>query len=72
MPLQYPVFRFCGTEKQLQRCLDILQHQMNRHEDDIRAYPVPQRGLQLVIGPSALSDGELWRALTPDWQPQDR
>ncbi|MCZ2408062.1 MAG: CRISPR-associated endonuclease Cas2 [Burkholderiales bacterium] len=71
VPLQYSVFLFRGTEEQLQRCLALLERQMNRHEDDIRAYPLPQRGLRLVLGPSALPDGVLWSALPKDWQPRE-
>ena len=71
IPLQYSVFLFRGSENQLQRCLEMLEHQMNRHEDDIRAYPLPQRDLRLVLGPSALPDGVLWSALPSDWQPQE-
>lgn len=71
VPLQYSVFLFRGTEEQLQHCLAMLEQQMDRHEDDIRAYPLPQRGLRLVMGPSALPDGVLWSALPQDWQPQE-
>ncbi|GAB1384638.1 hypothetical protein MASR1M50_29590 [Burkholderiales bacterium] len=60
MPLQYSVFLFCGSDEKLQRCLDELHQLMDPRHDDIRAYPLPQRGLRLVLGPSALPEGIYW------------
>jgi len=68
-PVQYSVFLFTGSEEQLQRCLAQLQHLMDPHQDDIRAYPLPQRGLRLVLGPSVLPEGILLSSLPPNWQP---
>lgn len=67
-PVQYSVFLFTGSEEQLQRCLTQLQHLMDPHQDDIRAYPLPQRGLRLVLGPSVLPEGVLLSSLPADWQ----
>ena len=66
--VQYSVFLFSGTEEQLQRCLNQLQTLMDVRYDDIRAYPLPQRGLRLVLGPSVLPEGILLGSLPTDWQ----
>jgi CRISPR-associated protein Cas2 len=71
LPLQYSVFLFNGTETQLQHCLDQLQAIMDPHTDDIRAYPLPQRGLRLVLGPTPLPHGILLSSLPPDWHPPE-
>ncbi|MDD2845484.1 MAG: CRISPR-associated endonuclease Cas2 [Rhodoferax sp.] len=67
-PVQYSVFLFRGSDEQLQRCLDRLQHLMDPRADDIRAYPLPQRGLRLTLGPSTLPEGIFWSGLPADWQ----
>ena len=67
-PVQAAVFLFCGSDQQLQRCLDELQRLMDPHADDIRAYPLPQRGLRLVLGPSTLPEGVFWSGLPDAWQ----
>lgn len=71
VPVQYSVFLFSSTEKQLQYCLDQLEALINPHKDDIRAYPLPHRGLRLVSGPSALPDGIMLSSLPAHWQPPD-
>lgn len=57
LAIQYSVYLFSGTEAQLQRCLAQLQTLMDERHDDIRAYPLPRRGLRLAVGASALPDG---------------
>ena len=66
--VQYSVFLFSGTEEQLQRGLAQLQHLMDPHQDDIRAYPLPQRGLRWVLGRSLLPEGIFLGSLPDDWQ----
>lgn len=66
--VQYSVFLFSGTEGQLQSCLAQLQHLMDPHQDDIRAYPLPQRGLRLVLGRKVLPEGIFLGSLPADWQ----
>ena len=68
MALQYSVFLFSGTEAQLQHCLAQLERLMDKQQDDIRAYPLPQRGLRLVLGASVLPDGIILGSLPADWQ----
>ncbi len=68
LAVQYSVFLFSGTDVQLQRCLEQLQALMDERYDDIRAYPLPQRGLHLVLEASALPDGIVLGSLPADWQ----
>lgn len=68
LPVQYSVFLFSGTDVQLQRCLDELQALMDERYDDIRAYPLPQRGLRLVLGASLLPEGIVLGGLPAHWQ----
>lgn len=60
LPVQYSVFWFTGTTEQLALCLASLEALMDPATDDIRAYPLPQRGLRLALGPGALPGGILW------------
>ena len=66
--LQYSVFFFEGTPRQLERCLNKLKEIMDEREDDIRAYPLPKRGLRLRVGPGVLPDGIHWSGLPEAWQ----
>ena len=68
LAVQYSEFFFSGTEVQLQRCLAQLQARMDERCDDSRAYPLPQRGLRLELGASALPDGIVLGSLPADWQ----
>ena len=67
-PLQYSVFLFSGTDAALQTCLQKLQTLMDPRHDDIRAYPLPQRGLRWAIGQPALPKGIYWGGLPAPWQ----
>ncbi len=69
LPLQYSVFFFSGTESQLHHCLASLEALMNEHSDDIRAYPLPRRGLRLALGPSKLPAGVVLGQLPADLLP---
>ncbi len=67
-PLQYSVFLFTGTQLELQRCLARLQELMDPRHDDIRAYPLPQRGLRVCMGRATLPEGIHWGDLPEPWQ----
>ena len=56
-PLQYSVFLFTGSDVELQHCLATLQELMDPRHDDIRAYPLPQRGLRWSLGKATLPEG---------------
>jgi CRISPR-associated protein Cas2 len=66
--LQYSVFLFSGTLIQLQRCLNELESLMDKRRDDIRAYPLPQRGLRFRLGKSLLPGGIQWSGLPQPWR----
>ena len=65
--LQYSVFLFEGTELQLQRCLAQLDGLIDKQQDDIRAYPLPERGLRWCLGEPVLPEGIFLGGLTPPW-----
>lgn len=67
VPVQYSLFLFCGNEVHLQHCLEHLQQLMNPQEDDIRAYPLPRRGLRMVLGAPVLPEGIQLGWLHSDW-----
>ena len=67
-PLQYSVFLFSGSATQLDHCLQQLQRLMDPRHDDIRAYPLPQRGLRFTLGPSKLPAGVTLGGVASHWQ----
>ena len=67
-PLQYSVFLFEGTPTHLEQCLGMLERIIHPKEDDLRAYPLPQRGHKKHFGPSVLPEGILWCALPAPWR----
>ena len=67
-PLQYSVFLFAGTAPQLERCLARLSQIMDPREDDIRAYPLPERGYRMCFGKATLPDDIHWSGLPQPWQ----
>ena len=67
MPFQYSVFLFVGDDRQLQRCLDELHAIMDPDRDDIRAYPLPKRGLRINMGQPTLPEG-IYYGVTPSLQ----
>ena len=66
--LQYSVFLFSGTQAALQNCLQQLQTLMDPRHDDIRAYPLPERGLRWCVGQSTLPEGIYLGSLPAPWQ----
>ncbi len=58
--VQYSVFLFTGSAEQLRHCLGMLEEIMDTREDDIRAYPLPRRGLRMQFGKDQLPDGIHW------------
>ena len=67
LAVQYSVFLFSGTEVQLQRCLAQLQALMDERYDDIRAYPLPERGYRMCFGKATLPEGIYWSGLPQPW-----
>lgn len=71
LPVQYSVFYFRGTERQLKNCLDQLQRLIDPHTDDVRAYPLPKRGLRFHFGQLPLPQGIHMGHLPSIWQTPD-
>ena len=67
VPVQYSLFLFTGTDAQLQQCLDLLQAIMDQHTDDIRAYPLPERGYRVSLGQATLPEGIHMGNLSAPW-----
>lgn len=67
VPLQYSVFLFVGDSRQLDRCLAGAAQLIDNEEDDLRAYPLPSRGLKARIGKPALPEGIQWSGLPAPW-----
>ncbi|MDR0996914.1 MAG: CRISPR-associated endonuclease Cas2, partial [Zoogloeaceae bacterium] len=63
MPIEYSVFLFFGTQKALESCLAGLKSRIDANTDDVRAYPLPQRGLKLCLGRAVLPEGIYQTAL---------
>ena len=57
IPLEYSVFLLSGTVNQKDKCLADIRGLIDVHEDDLRCYPLPARGLQERIGRATLPDG---------------
>lgn len=68
MALQYSVFLFNGTLQQLENCLTQISGRMNPLQDDVRAYPLPRRGLRLCMGKPLLPEGIFWSGLPTPWK----
>lgn len=62
-PLEYSVFLLAGSERDRQRCLDELKELIDTEADDLRCYPLPERGLQQRIGKPTLPAGIHWCGL---------
>ncbi len=61
--LQYSVFLFTGTARQLQQHMAELESLMDKREDDIRSYPIPEHGVRLCLGQGILPMGIHWSSL---------
>jgi CRISPR-associated protein Cas2 len=62
-PIEYSIFLFCGSERALDECLATIGTLIDEKTDDVRCYPLPQRGLQERIGLATLPEGIQWTAL---------
>lgn len=57
VPLQHSVFLFTGSIRQLEKCLEEAKEIIDKKEDDLRAYPLPSRGLKARLGKPVLPEG---------------
>lgn len=62
-PIEYSVFLLTGSEHDRDRCMDELKALINVNSDDLRCYPLPERGLQERIGKATLPEGIHWCSL---------
>lgn len=59
LPLQNSVFLFRGSRNEAENCFNRLKQILNRHEDDLRIYPLPANGKIISLGRTALPEGLL-------------
>ena len=62
-PIEYSIFLLSGSDRDRQKCLDELTAIIDPSSDDLRCYPLPERGLQLRIGKPTLPAGIYWSEL---------
>ena len=62
-PIEYSIFILSGTERERQKCMQELAALIDNDEDDLRCYPLPERGLQQRIGKATLPVGIHWSGL---------
>ncbi len=67
MALQYSVFLHTGTPRQFEALIAQLQQLIDPRQDDLRAYPLPERGTRMRLGKSPLPVGIQWSALPETW-----
>ncbi|CAE6485512.1 MAG TPA: CRISPR-associated endonuclease Cas2 [Nitrosomonas nitrosa] len=63
IPLELSVFLLTGHERDMQRCLEEISSLIDPKSDDLRCYPLPNRGLQERIGKATLPAGIHWSGL---------
>lgn len=62
-PIQYSVFLFEGTKKELQQCIDDVLTILHKKEDDLRIYPLQANSPQWHLGKPVFPEGIIWTAL---------
>lgn len=67
IPLQYSVFLFEGDDRQLDRFMQGAIELINEKQDDLRVYPLPNRGLKARIGRPTLPAGIQWGNMPTKW-----
>lgn len=63
MPIEYSIFLLDGNERDARLCIDAMAHLMDERTDDVRCYPLPERGYQTRIGKAVLPEGIHWTGL---------
>ncbi len=63
VPIQYSIFLFDGSKKQLQICIDDVLCLINKKEDDFRAYQLPQKNIEWLLGKAFMPEGIYWTGL---------
>lgn len=62
-PLEYSIFLLTGSERDKQKCMSEIVRLISTATDDLRCYPLPERGLQARLGKATLPPGIHWSAL---------
>lgn len=60
MPIQYSVFLFEGMKKDLDFCLSEILPLINKKEDDLRIYPLPDNVKQWRFGKTIMPEDIIW------------
>ncbi len=70
-PLEYSIFLLTGSEHARRKCMEALTRLIDPATDDLRCYPLPERGLQERLGKATLPQGIYWSALPCQFQASD-
>lgn len=62
-PLEYSVFLFVGNVREKAKCLADVGQLIDDKQDDVRCYPLPQRGFQSRLGRGGFPAGIQWTGL---------
>lgn len=57
LPVQYSLYLYQGTQKQVNKLLDELAEKMHLKYDDLRAYPIPKNPEIEMIGQAQIEEG---------------
>jgi len=67
VPIEYSVFFATEDTRRLLGLLDHAAALINPASDDLRCYPLPERGLRLRLGKATLPAGIYYSALPAEW-----
>ena len=59
IPIQYSVFYVCASQQQMGSLMARLAHLIHPRQDDVRAYRIPEKPLQITLGRSILPEDTL-------------
>jgi CRISPR-associated endonuclease Cas2 len=66
-PIEYSVFYLCADERQLDDLLAELVALIDPKTDDLRCYPLPERGLKARLGKATFPSGIVYTGLPAQW-----
>lgn len=67
MPIEYSVFFATEDVRHMLGILNRTAEMIDPKSDDLRCYPLPQRGLRLRLGKATLPAGIYYSALPAEW-----
>lgn len=65
--LEYSIFLFEGTRAALDAVIARVKKLVKLSADDVRAYELPESGMQFRIGKPALPKGIVWTGMPSQW-----